>query len=101
VSGAEVRPEEDERVGESADGGAEVGVRAAFPVVVEAGPVRVEHALGDGHVEDVEAGAQDDGVDVRAAAVRVDDAAAVDGCSAWASASASSGSPIRPFPPPY
>ncbi len=47
-------------------------------MVVEAGAVGVEHPAGDGHVEDVEAGAQDDGVDVRAAAVGADDTAAAD-----------------------
>ena len=48
---------------------------AALPDVVERAPVAPAHPLGDGHVGDVEAGAEDDRVDLALDAVGGDDSA--------------------------
>ena len=60
---AEVRPDQEEEVGEAGDRCAEVRARAALPRVGDAAPVRAADALGDGRVGHVEARAEDDRVD--------------------------------------
>src|SRR5699024_5777001 len=55
---------EDEYVGETGHGGATEGLGVGAPVVGEGTAVGVEDAPGHGRLGDVEAGAEDDGVDL-------------------------------------
>ena len=72
-----VGPEQQEQVREAGDGRAEVGARAALPHLVERPPAAPAHPVADRQVGGVEAGAEDDRVDLALLAVAGHDGARV------------------------
>ena len=78
VAEAGVRPEQEEEVREAGDRRAAVGLRAAVPVLGQRAALAAADPLGDRHVGDVEAGAEDDRVDLALGAVGADDRALAD-----------------------
>ena len=73
VAEAGVRPEQQEQVREAGEGGAAEGLRAAARVLGDRDALAVADAVGDRQVGDVEAGAEDDRVDLELLAGGGDD----------------------------
>ena len=71
-------PSRKNRFGIAGDHRAPVGARAAVPALGQRAPLAVADPLGDRHVEDVEAGAEDDRVDLALGPVGAHDRAPAD-----------------------